>query len=644
MKYTFILLFILASCLYSREGFSQGIHSSSGRAVDAYNKGVESYEYFDLNKAESLFKNALLYDNKFFEAYLMLGDLYTKQQKYKEAALNYHAAVNIDSAAYKPAYLYLANAEMFTEDYQNARIHYQSYLRYKDGSAKNRLLAAKNIKNCEFAIEAIKKPVSFNPVSIGPAVNTRDDEYWPSLTADGQTLMFTRQVYSDYYPSAMGNSQEDFYLSFLSGNVWQKALPAGEPLNTRNNEGAQTLSSNGKYMYFTACERSGGLGSCDIYFSAFRNGGWSVPVNLGWPVNTTGWESTPSVSADGNLLIFSSNRPGGIGGKDLWSSSITKKGTWSNPVNLGKSINTAGDEMSPFIHFDGKTLYFASDGRPGMGGLDIYMSRLINDSTWSEAQNLGYPINTSSDDMGLIIDAGGQKAYFSSKRDNENGKDIFCFVPDESFRPDPVSYIKGKVADRVTGKFLKADYKLINLSSNKITVMNTTDEEGNFLVCLPSGNNYGINISKSGYLFYSESFMFEGLHSAVEPLIKRIYLSPLNVGEKMQLSNVFYEVDSWELKKESVNELNNLVDLLDATKDLIVEIGGYTDSTGTNEYNLVLSEKRARSVVDYLISKGISSARLKYKGYGNTSPIGNNITVEGRKLNRRTEMKIIGRK
>lgn len=644
MKYYIILFIFITSCSTQREAIAQGFHTSSGRAVDAYNKGVESYDYFDLNSAELFFKKALSYDSRFFEAYLMLGELFTKQKKYKDAAVNYLAAVTIDSVSYKPAYLYLANAEMFTYDYQNALIHYKVYLRNKDGSVKNRLLSARNIKNCEFAIEAIKKPVPFNPVSIGSAINTKDDEYWPSITADGQTLMFTRQVYSNYYPSAMGNSQEDFYISILSENGWQKAVPAGEPLNTKNNEGAQTLSSNGKFMYFTACERSGGLGSCDIYFSANRNGRWSIPVNLGWPVNTVGWESTPSISADGNLLIFSSNRPGGSGGKDLWYSVMTNQGLWSNPVNLGKTINTDGDEMSPFIHFDGKTLYFASDGRPGMGGLDIYMSRMINDTTWSEPQNLGYPINTSSDDMGLIIDAGGQNAYFSSKRDNENGKDIFCFIIDESFRPDPVSYLKGKVADRVTGKFLKADYELINLTSNKVTAVNTTDEEGNFLVCLPSGNNYGINVSRTGYLFYSESFMFEGLHSAVEPLIKRIYLSPVNVGEKMQLSNVFYEVDSWGLKKESVTELNNLADLLDANQDLIVEIGGYTDSTGTDEYNIILSGKRARSVVDYLVSRGISSDRLKFKGYGNTSPIGDNITAEGRRLNRRTEMKIIGRR
>jgi len=243
--------------------------------------------------------------------------------------------------------------------------------------------------------------------------------------------------------------------------------------------------------------------------------------------------------------------------------------------------------------------------------------------------------------MGLVIESQGKKAYFSTVRDKANGKDIFYFNLYESARPNPVSYLKGKVFDRETGKLLRADYELINLSTGKVSVKNRTDERGNFLVCLPAGYNYGLNVSKTGYLFYSESFMFEGTHTVAEPYIKRIMLSPIKVGETMQLSNVFYEIDSWELKKESISELNNLADLLNENKNLVLEIGGYTDSTGTDDYNMVLSSKRALSVVNYLIGKGISADRLRYKGYGNSSPIGDNVTEEGRKLNRRTEAKVI---
>jgi outer membrane protein OmpA-like peptidoglycan-associated protein len=635
------ILFVLIFCISIQSGYSQGFHTSSNKALKFYKEGVAAYDYLDFESAENNFREAISIDIGFYEAYMMLGELMAKQKKYSEAAVDYGKAVKIDSLFFKPVFFSLANAEMMSGDYSGALIHFNVYLAQPGMSEKNSIIAAKNVRNCEFAVVAIKNPVPFSPVNVGNSINTTDDEYWPSITVDGQTLMFTRQPNVANNPLQAGAAQEDFYISYYSANTWQEAFNAGAPLNTRQNEGAQTLSSNGNYMYFTACDRPGSFGSCDLYFSSLSDGKWTEPVNLGPPVNTSYWESTPSISADGKTLFFSSSRPGGFGGKDLWFTKVSEKNLWATPVNMGKNINTNGDEMSPFIHFDGKTLYFASDGRVGMGGFDIYLSRLINDTTWSEPQNLGYPINTNNDEMGLVIESGGQKAYFSSIRDKQNGKDIFSFNIYESARPSPVSYLKGKVFDRETGKLLKAEYELINLSTRKISIKANTDATGNFLVCLPSGFNYGINVSKPGYLFYSENFMFEGEHTVLEPFIKRIYLSPIKVGEKMQLSNVFYEVDSWELKNESLTELNNLASLLSDNKALIMEIGGYTDSTGTAEYNMVLSEKRALSVVNYLIGKGISANRLKYKGYGNTSPKGDNETAEGRKLNRRTEAKII---
>ena len=640
---TFIIL-LLTSCTISRISYSQKFHTTSSKAMKAYNEGTASFDYLDYSTAENYFKQAVSIDDKFYEAFMMLGELMSKLNRYSEAVLYYRSAVKIDSLYYKPVFYDLANAEMMSGVYESALIHYNGYLNQNNISEKNRKQAIKNVKNCQFAIKAIRNPVPFNPVNIGNAINTPDDEYWPSITADGQTLMFTRQIRTGEKGSGYGTIQEDFYLSYNIKKAWQKAVDAGSPLNTRQNEGAQTLSSDGSYMYFTACDRPGGLGSCDIYFSSIHEGKWSIPVNLKYPINTTQWESQPSVSANGKFLFFSSNRPGGLGGKDLWYSIKNETNKWSNPVNMGGIINTESDEMSPFIHFDGKTLYFSSDGRAGMGGFDIYLTRMKEDSSWTEPQNLGYPINTYNDEMGLIIESGGEKAYFSSRRDNLNGKDIFYFNLYESIRPDPVAYLKGKVSDKETGKLLKADYELINLSKTKTVIHNTTDGSGNFLVCLPSGYNYGLNVSLAGYLFYSENFMFEGQHTAMEPLLKQIKLSPLKVGEKMLLSNVFYEIDSWQLKKESVMELNKLANLLKDNKELVVEIGGYTDATGTDDYNLVLSEKRAISVVNYLIDNGVSSERLKYKGYGNTSPIGNNITIEGRKLNRRTEVKIIEHK
>jgi flagellar motor protein MotB len=644
MKKLFAVFIFTFFILPDHNAFSQGFHTNSNRALKSYNDGVSAFDFLDFSRAEKQFKAALLIDNNFYEAYMMLGDLYTKQNRYIEASANYRSAVRLDSLFYKPVFFSLANAEMMSGDYSDALIHYNVYLEQKGISENNRKSSIKNLKNCEFAQEAIKNPVPFSPVSIGSAINTTDDEYWPSITADGQMLMFTRQpVINGNRVSGM-QSQEDFYISIFSDNIWQKAFNAGPPLNTPNNEGAQTLSSNGNYMFFTACDRQGGYGSCDIYFSALADGRWTEPYNLGPPVNTSSWESQPSVSSDGKMLYWSSSRPGGSGGKDIWYSVMNEKGRWTTPVNMGPNINTEGDEMSPFIHFDNRTLYFSSDGRVGMGGFDIYVTRMNDDSTWTKPKNLGYPINTYNDEMGLIIESGGQKAYFSSVREIKNGKDIFVFDLYEKVRPTPVSYLKGRVIDSETGALLKADYELTNLSTGKKAIENMTDNKGNFLVCLPSGFNYGINVSKTGYLFYSENFMFEGQYTVAEPFIKMIKLSPIKVGGRIQLSNVFFETDSWQLKKESILELDNLFKLLSANKDLVVEIDGFTDSTGTDEHNMVLSEKRALSVVNYLKSRGIDPDRLRYRGYGRSSPIGDNITTEGRKLNRRTEVRIIDRK
>lgn len=633
--------FVLFSMISPESCYSQPYHTTSSKALKFYKAGLTAFDYIDYLNAERYFDQAIEADDEFFEAYMMRGDLLLKQRRYSEAAGNYKRAVSIDSTFYMPVFYNMANAEMMSGDYANALIHYNVYLSQSKINEKNKVLAERNVKNCEFAVEAVKNPVPFSPESAGEGINTTNDEYWPSITADGQTLMFTRQTRPGENVLRKGISQEDFYISYFSGKAWQEAVNAGSPLNTSQNEGAQSLSSDGSYMFFTACDRPGGLGSCDIFFSALGNSRWSIPFNLGSPVNTSYWESQPSINADGRMLFFSSNRPGGIGGKDLYYSIYKTSGKWSLPKNMGNSVNTPWDEMSPFIHFDGKTLYFSSDGRPGMGGLDIYFTRMLEDSTWTEPKNLGYPINTFNDEMGLIIESGGQKAYFSSKRDEAGGKNIYSFRLYEAVQPDPVAYLKGKVSDKITGQMLTAEYELVNLSNGKQVFKSQTDGNGNFLVCLPAGNNYGLNISKDGYLFYSENFMLGGDHSAMEPFLKNIRLSPFRVGEKMLLANVFFEVDSWQLKKESVAELNRLSDLLMDNKELKVEIGGYTDATGSDQYNLSLSEKRALSVVDFLVESGVRNDRLKYKGYGNSSPVGDNVTPEGRKLNRRTEVQII---
>jgi len=638
IKKTLILFLLLFNFAFPAI-IAQNLHTTSNRALKAYNEGKQAYDFFNMRDGEKFLRDAIAIDNKFYEAYMVLGEMMFKLGRYPESADFYRKAVQIDSLFYRPVFFPLASAEIMSGRYTDALVHFNAYIIQPAISEKNKAVALKKIADCKFAIEAMKNPVPFEPENLGDSINTTDDEYWPSITVDGQTLMFTRQVSTG---RSDPKTQEDFYISHLENGKWGKAQDAGYPLNTTQNEGAQSLSSDGRYMYFTACLRPDGQGRCDIYYSSFDGKNWSLPVNIGPPVNTALWESQPSISANGRMLFFVSNRAGGLGGMDIWYSILSDDGKWNNPVNLGKTINTPGDEMSPFIHFDGKTLYFSSNGRVGMGGHDIYFTKMQDDTTWSEPINLGYPINTYNDEMGFITDATGEKAYYSTKRDNKNGKDIYSFSLYPSARPDAVSYFKGRVYEKGTGKLLKASYELVNLTTGQIVVANTTDIYGTFLVCLPPDHNYALNVNKEGYLFYSDNFMLAGIHSATEPFVKRIELSPIRVGEKLILSNVFYEFDSWKLTKESFSELNKLVKLLSDNKKISVEIDGYTDAVGTDAYNLDLSEKRARSVMDYLVEKGIIAGRLSFKGFGSASPIGDNVTNDGRKLNRRTEMKIVG--
>ena len=620
-----ISLFLLIS--YCPSTMAQGLHTSSNKAAKIYNQAMKAYDYFELDEAERLFLQAVSIDPKFFESYMMLGELYTKLNKNKDAAENYIKAVNIDSISFRPVFFALAEVEFLTGDYQNALKHYRSYINSKGIQETNKKKAEKNIKNCLFSLDALKNPVNVTLVDVGGGINTQYDEYWPSISIDGQTML----------------SQEDLYISIYDNDAWQEAQGINSPLNTADNEGAQTLSSAGDYMFFTACNRRDGMGSCDIYFSALRNGKWTAPYNIGDPVNTRHWESTPSINANGNMLIFSSNRPGGFGGKDLWYSILDSEGKWGEPKNMGANINTPYDETSPFIHFDGYTLYFSSDGWPGMGGMDLFMSKLNADSTWSEPVNLGYPINTYGDEMGMIVNANSDVAFFSLKRDDSLGKDIYSFALEKELRPNLVSYMKGRVFDKQTETPITAELELINLSDNSIALLTTTDAQGNFLISLPSNNNYGINISKEGYLFFSESFLFQEGYQADKPYVKNIYLQQIDVGEELTMKNVFFEFNTWMLKTESHKELDNLVKLLKQNPSLKIEIGGHTDNIGGDEYNISLSEKRANSVANYLIENGIDANKLVCKGYGSTKPISDNDTEQGRSLNRRTEIVIISK-
>lgn len=635
---TYILLLLL---LFSGTiAFAQRDYStSSKKAIKIFEEGLKYYSAKRNAEAIEYMNKAIKADENFVEAHAVAGDCYTDMGDYMNAIKEYQKVVNINPDFMSTSYKQLADAQFRIGDYEGAATNYKVFLTKKRVHPKSKEQAEKYLKDAEFGAVAKGKPVPFEPKNLGPNINSPDYEYFPVLTADEQTLVFTRNKRRaggmDY--------QEDFYVSVLDNGEWLPAMNLGEPINTDDNEGAQTITADGQQLFFIGCNRKSGMGSCDIYHSLRKGRNWGVPRNLGAPVNSSKWESQPSISADGKTLYFVSNRPGGLGDMDIWVTHLAPNGEWTVPRNLGDVINTPFSEETPFIHPDGRTLYFTSNGHVGMGEKDIYLTRMDDEGNWSTPVNLGYPINTWNDEQGLFVAASGENAYFSSDRTGGEGKlDLYSFKLYEAAQPTRVTYVKGKVKDKVTGKPLGAKFELIDLDNSMVVVESSSDSvTGNFLVTLPVDHQYALNVSQDEYLFYSEHFSLPAEHDMAKPYRMDVEMQPIKYGEKVVLKNIFFETASYDLLPESKVELDKLVAFMENNPTIHIEIGGHTDDVGEASDNQVLSENRSKSVRQYLIDHGIVADRIQYKGYGEEQPVATNETPEGRAQNRRTEFKVL---
>ena len=625
-----IIVFFLSNSFFGQAQET----TKSRKAIKAYREAKSALTFQNFDKSKDLLEKALIFDDQFVEAWILLGDVFVEIGDKLRAIESYKKSILIDPEFSFPMYYRLAITEHSIGIYSESLEHIQKYLTYKRISSNYRKKALSLKKSCEFSINAMKSPVTFNPVNLGVNINSDADEYLPALSADGSTLIFTRSE------NVKGLRNEDFYISYNDTDEWQFANNLGEPINTLKNEGAQCITADGKTLYFTACSRNDSYGRCDIYQSDFVNDKWTNPVNLGPNVNTESWESQPAISSDGRQLFFVSNRPGGRGGKDIWVSYKNANGVWMEAKNIGGKINTSKDDISPFLHWDNQTLYFASKGFIGMGGFDVFVSRLNGSGDWGEAKNIGYPINSPSDENSLIVAKDGRTAYFASSFFNEdrNDLDLYTFdLPQES-RSLEVAYIQGLITDSKTNNPIKADIELVNLKSGKSYKSSESDKNGNYMLCLPSDAEYALTVNKKKYLFYSENIK-PGHEGSI--IVKNFKLQPLEVGEQVRLDNIFFELNSSDLKDESVVELNKIIKFMASNPFLVIEIGGYTDNIGSKAYNLNLSDDRARSVKDALVQRGIPSDRIQTKGYGMSVPLNKNSSKQERALNRRTELKII---
>ena len=639
-----ILLFVIL-LFVSFVSYSQGDYTTNNKkAIALFENALAYYNQGNLEKTRIFISMALEKDPNFIEPYLLTADMENELQHFDKEIEAFKKVMEINPDFNPKIYLTVAKSELKIGYYKDAVIHLEKCLSYTTIDSTIESQAGYYLKKAEFGSWAVDHPVPFNPINLGPYVNTKYKDYWPSLTADEKTLIFTSQLPTNMR-TPMGTTlmQEDFFITYKNDDgTWSPSMNVGAPLNTEDNEGAQGISADGRFLFYTACNRKEDFGSCDIYMSEKIGNNWTTPKNIGPPISTNFWESNPAPSSDGRILfIASGGRPGTKGGRDIYVSYKSEDGKWSEPENLGDSINTNGNEYAPFIHPDGRTLYFSSDGWPGMGGQDIFYSKLKSDGTWSTPKNIGYPINTYADDFGFIVNTRGDFAYYSSNRKGTIDWDIFGFDLYPEARPNPVTYVAGVVYDAITKQKLEAGIEILDLeSSDTISSVFSDPKTGYYLACLPAEKDYAMNVSKKGYLFYSDNFSLKGLPDLNMTYKRDVYLQPITVGATIVLKNIFFDTDLFDLKEKSKTELGKMIVFLNDNPGVSVEIGGHTDNVGSNDHNIRLSQNRAKAVYDYLVKHGIPSKRMTYKGYSYSKPIATNDNEEGRALNRRTEMVI----
>jgi outer membrane protein OmpA-like peptidoglycan-associated protein len=632
MKIIFSLIFFALTFthIYSQTSLS----SNNKKAVSAYEKGMEALKNRNLEMAFSELEEAIERDKLFAEPYFQLGRLYEQSRQFGNAILNYEKAVNAQEktavteiAAQQVGQLYLKKGE-----YKLALVFLEKGLPAVAPLKLKRYQA--RIETCKFALSEINKPLIINPLELPKSVNKFDSQYFPVLTADRETMIFTGKQ----------DSEEDLYLASLKDNVWTEPVSISDKINTKENEGTASISADGRTLVFTSCGGRKSLGSCDLYISYKQGDTWTSPQNLGTNINSPEWDSQPSLSADGRTLYFVSDRKGSLGQRDIWVSKLDSVNVWGKATNLGTPVNTPEDDLSPFIHANGKTLFFASEGHVGMGGLDLYFTE-NQGNTWKKPENLGFPLNTFEDQVALFITSDGKKAYYSLEKSQDEksrrAKIVAIDVPESlQAKFKATSFLKGTVYDAQTKQKLQADIELVALKNNEILGKISSDAQtGSYTTVLTGGGTYGVFVSKKGYFFKSLNFDFTDKIGSDK--ILDIPLEPIKKEAKEILNNIFFETAKWDLKPESTTELDKLVVLLKANPNLPIEISGHTDDVGKDTENLILSQKRAKSVVEYLAKKGVNISTVKSEGYGKIRPFLPNNSEENRRLNRRIEVKFL---
>ncbi len=663
--YRFLAKCLLASLVFFAAYAQQPSHK------DMIEQGLEFFRLGDFKEASKQFNLVLKKYPTDSEGMYWYARCYEEADEKQKAADLYLKSYKYNKKS-APDILYkVGKAYHIKTDYKQALDFYKKYkasltpdVIKKLGSTMDweLLRVNKMINECENGILLMAKPSNHKITNLGKGINTPYEEYTPLISADNKKLFFTSRR-----PGGITNNKDTdneffediWYVEKDAKGKWKAPVNIGEPVNSASHDACIALSPDGKQLFVYNTSNGG-----DIYSSDFVNNRWTKPKSIGKKINTKHKEPSLSISADNNTIYFSSDRPGGLGGLDIYWSKKDAKGNWGDAVSMGPVVNTPFEDDGPFISFNGKTLYFCSNGHNSMGGFDIFLTT-YDDKTkaWSKPVNMGHPVNSSDDDIFFVMAADKRTAYYASGQKGGLGeKDIFTinidtayFSPPKPKQPKAVAAsgstkaaaakvtpimemvsFTGKVMDE-SGKGIECVIHVKSLNAEGKAADFKTKADGTFQIPLGKGLIYGINAEKSGFMFFSHTV---DVSRSATTLTDNFKLLKPKEGQKIVLRNISYQIGKASLTKSSYHEINLLFDFLQKNTNIKIEISGHTDNLGPASLNKQISTERAKTIYDLLVKKGIKADRLKFAGYGPERPIASNSTADGKRKNRRTEFEI----
>ncbi len=636
-----------------------------------YTKAMKELNLKHYTKGSALLQEAVEESPEYLKAYWTLANVNKrKSNPYRKPDISIQAYESIIDIcpSYEGyySYYYLGSLYYDKKEWKKAYKNLEIFLNCDNDKIRERHFddAADLSKYAKFYDKIYSNPVPFNPFIVND-ISSKNDEYLPSLSPDNEYFYFTRRYINDNNSTVNtlthSKGEEKFCIAKrLSVNQFSKGKAMDLPFNEQPNEGGATLTIDNKELYYTRCKiKKDRKLDCNICYSKFKDGYWSDIKTLNANINTADyWESMPSISSDGKTIYFVSNRPGGYGGYDIYKSTKDKDGKWTKAVNMGPSINTAGNEKSPFIHTDNKTFYFSSSdrkdnktgewfsGHTNLGGYDIFYTRLDSNNSWIEPKNIGYPINSKGNDLGFFVSTDGKYGFFASNKITKNGNkqkdwNIYSFNLYQKARPQKVLFIKGNLRDNKTNKGVRdAKIYIKNMNTKEAVEIPIDSNTGDYVFTTVMISDFVMTVKKQNYAYVSR-YISKDNSIFDTPISMNMELKKIEIGETYNLDDVYFATNSTKLTANSKKVIEGFYEFLHENPNIIVEIQGHTDNIGKDSYNLTLSKGRAKSVYDLLIKMGTNEKQISYKGYGESKPISENKTEIGRALNRRTVFLII---